>query len=325
MVIYIYGEDTFRSRQYLSEQIIKFKQARDPQGYNVVILDAQKNEPGKILTEIVSVPFLAEKRLVVIENILSISDKEFLEELIGRIKEKRIPESNIVIFWQGEKLGKVKEIKELDAILKKEKYNQEFALLEGSALSGWIAAEIKKRNGKISNPAISYLAQNTAGDIWYLISLVDQLTAYANGEEIGLSQVNLFLDEKVDDNAFNMVEAVVNGNKKQAFKLLEEQRRIGEDDFKIFGLIVWQFRTLLAMRSLFETQDNITSDAMAKILGIHPFVVKKNMALVKRYTKKQLSDIYAQLLDMDFKAKTGQADLGLSLTLLASLAGNSTN
>ena len=318
MVIYIYGEDTFRSRQYLSEQIVKFKQARDPQGYNVVILDAQKIEPGRILMEIVSTPFLAEKRLVVVENILSISDKEFLEELIGRIKGQRIPDSNVVIFWQGEKLGKVKEIKELDAVLKKEKYNQEFGKLEGPALSAWIVAEVKKRNGKISNPAISYLAQNTAGDIWYLISLLDQLTAYANGEEIGLSQVNLFLDEKVDDNAFYMVEAVVNGNKKQAYKLLEEQRRIGEDNFKIFGLIVWQFRTLLAMRSLFEDQDNITSDAMAKILGIHPFVVKKNMALVKRYTKKQLSEIYAQLLDMDFKAKTGQADLGLSLDLLVS-------
>lgn len=316
MVIYIYGEDTFRSRQYLGEQIAKFKQARDPQGYNVVILDAQKVEPGRILTEIVSAPFLAEKRLVVVENILSISDKEFLEELIGRIKEKRIPDSNVVIFWQGEKLGKVKEIKELDTVLKKEKYNQEFVLLEGMALSAWIATEVKKRNGKISNPAISYLAQNTAGDIWYLISLLDQLTAYAKGEEIGLPQVNLFLDEKVDDNAFNMVEAVVNGNKKQAYKLLEEQRRIGEDDFKIFGLIVWQFRTLLAMRSLFESEDNITSDAMAKILGVHPFVVKKNMALVKRYTKKQLSDIYTQLLDMDWKAKTGQADLGLSLDLL---------
>ena len=318
MVIYIYGEDTFRSRQYLSEQIVKFKQARDPQGYNVVILDAQKIEPGRILMEIVSTPFLAEKRLVVVENILSISDKEFLEELIGRIKGQRIPDSNVVIFWQGEKLGKVKEVKELDAVLKKEKYNQEFGKLEGPALSAWIVAEVKKRNGKISNPAISYLAQNTAGDIWYLISLLDQLTAYANGEEIGLSQVNLFLDEKVDDNAFYMVEAVVNGNKKQAYKLLEEQRRIGEDNFKIFGLIVWQFRTLLAMRSLFEDQDNITSDAMAKILGIHPFVVKKNMALVKRYTKKQLSEIYAQLLDMDFKAKTGQADLGLSLDLLVS-------
>ncbi len=316
MVIYIYGEDSYRSRQYLSDQITKFKIARDPQGYNVAIFDAQKDEPGKILSEILSSPFLAEKRLIVVENILSISDKEFLGGLIERIKEQKIPESNIVIFWQSEKLSKVKEAKELEAVLKKEKYAQEFAALEGSALSAWIVAEVKKRNGNISNPAVSYLAQNTAGDIWFLTSLLDQLTAYTAGKEIELSQVNLFLDEKVDDNAFNMVEAVVSGNKKQAYKLLQEQRRIGEDNFKIFGLIVWQFRILLAGRSLFEVGENMSSDAMAKELGIHPFVLKKNLSLIKRYNKKQLSDIYSQLLDMDWKAKTGQADLGLALDLL---------
>ncbi|MCX6779664.1 MAG: hypothetical protein NT034_00600, partial [Candidatus Magasanikbacteria bacterium] len=170
MVIYIYGEDSYRSRQYLSDQITKFKTARDPQGYNVAIFDAQKVEPGKILSEIVSSPFLAEKRLVVVENILSISDKVFLGELIERVEEKRIPESNIVIFWQSEKLSKVKEAKEFEAILKKEKYAQEFEALDSSALSAWIATEVKKRNGKISNQAINYLAQNTAGDIWFLTS-----------------------------------------------------------------------------------------------------------------------------------------------------------
>lgn len=316
MVIYIYGEDSYRSRQYLSDQITKFKTARDPQGYNVAIFDAQKVESGKILSEILSSPFLAEKRLIVVENILSISDKDFLGSLIERIKEKKIPESNIVIFWQSEKLSKVKEVKELEAILKKEKYAQEFEILVGSALSAWIYAEVKKRNGKISNQAVSYLAQNTVGDIWFLMSLLDQLVAYTSGEEIGLSQVNLFLDEKVDDNAFNMVDAVVSGNKKQAYKLLQEQRRIGEDDFKIFGLIVWQFRTLLAARSLFDVSENMSSEAMAKELGIHPFVLKKSLSLVKRYNKKQLSNIYAQLLDLDFKAKTGQVDLGLGLDLL---------
>jgi DNA polymerase-3 subunit delta len=160
------------------------------------------------------------------------------------------------------------------------------------------------------------LAQNVAGDMWFLNSLLDQLTAYAGEKEIQIADVNLFLDEKVDDNAFNMVEAVVSGNKKQAYKLLQEQRRLGEDDFKTFGLIVWQFRILMQMRSLFEQQDNISSDLMAAQLGLHPFVVKKNLAIVKRFNKKQLTSIYDQLLDMDFKAKTGQGEMGLMLDLL---------
>jgi len=36
MIIYIYGEDTFRSHQYLKQQIERFKKERDPQGMNVV-------------------------------------------------------------------------------------------------------------------------------------------------------------------------------------------------------------------------------------------------------------------------------------------------
>ena len=316
MVIYIYGEDTFRSRQYLDEQVVRFKQARDPQGYNVTFLDAQKAEPGKIVSEILAMPFLAEKRLIVVENILSISDKEFLQAIIERIKDNKIPETNIVIFWQGEKLGKVKEIKDFHAILAKEKYAHEFSALDISALSAWINTEVKKRDGKISSVAVNYLAQNSAGDMWFLNSLIDQLVAYTAGKEITVYDVNLFLDEKVDDNVFNMVEAIVSGNKKQAYKLLEEQRRLGEDDFKLFGLIVWQFRILLAARSLFETSENMGADVMAKELGIHPFVLKKNLTLIKRYTLKKLQQIYNELLQMDVKAKTGQADLGLALDLL---------
>ncbi|EKD43468.1 MAG: DNA polymerase III, delta subunit [uncultured bacterium] len=316
MIIYIYGEDTYRSRQYLGEQVDRFKQARDPQGYNVTFLDAQKVESGRITSEILSSPFLAEKRLIVVENILSISDKVFLQELIERIKSNKIPESNSVIFWQGEKMGKVKEVKDLHALLAKEKYAQEFSLLEGITLSNWINTEIKKRNGKISGTAVNYLAQNSAGDMWFLHSLLDQLVAYSGDKEIGVADVNLFLDEKIDDNVFNMVEAIVSGNKKQAYKLIEEQRRLGEDDFKLFGLIVWQFRTQLAMRSLFDAEDNIGSDAMAKQLGLHPFVVKKNMGLIKRNSLKKLEEIYSELLQMDLKAKTGQGDLGLMLDLL---------
>lgn len=316
MVIYIYGEDTFRSRQYLKEQVERFKQTRDPQGYNVSFFDAQKIEPGKIVSEVLAAPFLAEKRLIVVENILSISDKDFLQQLIDRIKDKKIPESNIVIFWQGEKLGKVKEVKDLQAVLLKEKFSQEFPVLRGSDLSAWIIAELKKRNGKISGTAANYLAQNVAGDIWFLNSLIDQLLAYSREKEISLEDVNLFLDEKVDDNVFNMVEAIVSGNKKQANKLIQEQRRLGEDDFKLFGLIVWQFRTLLMMRSAFESQDGLGSDDMAKELGLNPFVVKKNLALVKKYTLKKLEAIHSVLLDMDQKSKTGQGDLGLMLDLL---------
>jgi len=314
MIIYIHGKDTFRSKQYLKQTIEQFKEKRDPQGYNVIILDGKNDEVGKILSEIKSSPFLAEKRMVVINDVLSGKDKDLLWQLIEMIKKDGIPDSNIVVFWQGEALGKVKEIKELEKLLKKEKYAQEFILLKGAQLSSWIKQEITKRSGQINQEALDYLVQNVGDDIWFLNSVIDQLIAYVESE-IQLQHIQLFLDEKIDDNIFNMVEAIVSGNRKQAFKLLNEQRRLGEDEPKIFGLITWQFRILLEMRDLFDREDDLTSDQMAKRLGIHPFVARKNLYLVKRFSLNKLKQLHKYLLDIDHKTKTGQGDQSLLVDL----------
>jgi DNA polymerase-3 subunit delta len=317
MIIYIYGEDTFRSRQYLKEQVDRFKKTRDPQGYNTIFIDGKKSDPGKIVSEIITAPFLAEKRMVIIENILSCSDKALLGDLIARVKDGKIPDSNVVVVWQGEAIPKNKEAKELHDILKKEKYAQEFAVLEPARLRAWIENEMKNKGGKIGGRAAELLMVNCGGDMWALNSLLDQLCAYANGREIESSDVQKFLNEKASDDVFLLVEELVRGNKKQAYKLLFDLRSLGEDSFKIFGLVVWQFRNLISIRSLFESEDGLASDAMAKKLGLHPFVVKKNLSIAKRFSMKKLKEIYHILLDMDMKTKTGYGEPDLMLDLFA--------
>jgi len=314
MVIFIYGEDTFRSRQYFKEQVVKFKTARDPQGYNVVFVDGVKSESGKILSEISSAPFLAEKRMVVVENVLSSSDKTMLADLIERIEKGKISDSTVVVFYQADVLSKVKEAKLLDEILKKEKYAKEFELLRGEKLITWAGSELKNRGGKISRLALQYLCDNVGADIWHLNSLLDQLAAYKPGAEIELADVQLFLEEKLDDNVFNLTDAIIAGNHKRALKLLDDQRKLGVEDPKIFGAVLWQFRVLVSMRDLHERED-LKSDEMAKKLKLHPFVVKKNLPVIKKYTLAQLQEIYRKLLDIDIKTKTGFADQSVLMDL----------
>ena len=234
--------------------------------------------------------------------------------MIERIKNKKIPESNVVIFWQGEAQGKVKEIKELDILLRKEKYAQEFKKMQGGDLTAWAKKEFDERGAKIGGQALNYLCQNAAGDMWFLNSLINQLSAYKK-EEIQLADIKLFLEEKAEDNIFNMVDAVVSGNKKLAFKLLDDQRRNGEEDHHLFTMIARQFKILLQIRDMFDRGDNMTSDTMAKQLGIHPFVVRKSMPFVKKYNLEKLRGIYGQLLQIDIKTKTGQGDQSLLLDL----------
>lgn len=313
--MYIFGEDTLRSREYLREAVEQFKKQRDPKGYNVLILDAKKITGDKLGAEINTAPFLSEKRLVVVENLLSSNDKEFLKSFAERLKAKKIPESTVLICWQGEALSKVKEARELHGELQKEKYAREFPALTGGKLVEWINKTVTDAGGEIENTAAVALASGVGGNMWLLSSLINQLCAFSKGRKIAQSDVAIFVDEKIDDNVFNLVDAVVSGNHKTAFKLLMGQRELGEEDGKLFGLFLWQFRILLQISDILEREGDLTSDEVAKRLKIHPFVARKNFAIAKRYSLSKLENIYNSMLETDRKIKTGAADQAALLDL----------
>lgn len=317
MIIFLFGKDTFRSRQRLKQLVDKFKVDRDPQGYNVVSLDASTIEkPARILEEVLAVPFLATRRCIVIERLLSSKHKEVQQEILDRITAQKIPDTNVVMLWEETDTFKTKEGKQLFEQLGKEKFTQQFDPLVGIKLSQWIVQEVKDRGGVMQSVAVQYVVNQGAGDMWRLSSLIDQLIAYANGREITLADIQLFLDEKVDDNIFNLVDAVVAKQDKKVYQMIQEQYRKGEDAQYIFAMLLRQFRILLTIRDLYDREKNISSDTVAKLLKLHPFVVKKSVPLVQRYAGDELKKIYRGLLDMDIGVKTGQGEASLLLDVL---------
>lgn len=311
MIIFLYGKDTYRRRAHLHKMMEKFKADRDPQGLNTVRVDCSK-EPQKVMEQVLAAPFLAERRMVVVEHLLASKQKELQQEILKRIEEKNLPDTNVVVFWEATDAYKTKDAKALLARLQKEKYAQQFDVLKGVQLGGWVAGEVAARKGKISSHATQYLIQHT-NDSWQLSSLVDQLVAYKQGEEIGVADVQLFLDETADDNIFNLVDAIVGKQPRQAYAMIQQQYAIGEDVQFMFAMLLRQFRILIELRDLFERDDAQASNVLAKKLGLHPFVVKKSLPLAKRYTLEQLRQAYQLLLDLDIQIKHGEADQELLL------------
>jgi DNA polymerase-3 subunit delta len=312
MNIFLYGEDTFRSRQHLKKMIEKFKVDRDPQGLNTVVLDCEKEDLGGVMGQVLATPFLAERRMVVLERCLTATKKQELqEEILKRISENTLPESNVLVFWEDGAKPKTKVAKELYTILAKEKFAQSFELMRGSDLSRWIQSEVESRGATIEAPALQYLSLNVGGDMWRLSTLIDQLTSYHS--PISVASVQLFLEEKVDDNIFNLVDAIVAKQPKKVYKMIREQYAKGEDPQFIFAMLIRQFRILLELRDLVDQDTNLSSDALAKQLGLHPFVVKKSLPFVKKYSFAELKQIFSSLLKIDIETKTGQGDQSVLL------------
>lgn len=307
MIIFIHGEDTFRSRKYLQEQITEFKKKRDPSGLNVCLLDGKTEKADKIFTEITAAPFLAERRLVVIKNILNNKDENLLEKISEAIKNKTLPEVNVIIFFQEEEKGKNKIVQELFSLLSQQQYVYEKNFLTEKEIRGWVEKEIKVRGGKISLSAVGAIVKATGNDSWLLNSLLDQLIAYKDGEEITTEDINLFVEEKTEDNIFALTEAVAYGEKNKAFKMIEEQRKNGIDDGYIFSMILRQFRILTQAADILKKNPHLGAEAVAKEIKQKPFVIKKVWSLLQK-DYQWFVRVYDFLLDMDLKVKTGVAD-----------------
>jgi DNA polymerase-3 subunit delta len=305
MIIFLYGADTFRSRRQLQKMIAKFVAERDPQKLNVAVLDCEKEAEAKIREQLYLTPFLAEKRLVVLENLLVSKLEDLQKEILEKIKKDSPTESTNLIVWEVGNEFKGKTAQNLASELKKQKFSQEFETYQGAKLRAWLNQEIKEGGGKIAAPALNYLAENVT-DPWHLHTLLDELLAYKNGEEITLPDVNLFIEEKTDDNIFNLVDAIIGKQPKKVYAQIKEQYRSDKDPLYLLAMISRQIKILLELRDEFERQESQNSDALAKKLGLHPFVVKKSLPLIKRYTLAELKGLYGQLLELDTQIKTGQ-------------------
>jgi DNA polymerase III subunit delta len=318
MILFLFGKDTFRSREQLKRMREKFKTDRDPQGLNVVVIDAEKQKPSQILEQILSMPFLAEKRFVVLENLMKTKEKELQKDLLKRIEEQTIADDTILVFWEGLEKAKTKDAKALFERLKQEKYAQEFPELKDRKLEAWIALEVESRGGKIAHAAVHDLAHHVGSDMWRLNNVIDQLVSYKNGTEIDTAAVQLFVEKHADDNIFNLVDFIVAKHQQKAFAMIQEQYKQGNDPGYIVAMLIRQFRILLQLRDLYDRDELNNSADVAKKLGLHPFVVKKSLSSVKKFKFIDLTSAYNQLLDIDAKTKTGLGDQSLLLDLFVS-------
>lgn len=315
MILFLYGKDNYRSRQQLHKMVAKFKADRDPQGLNTIFVDMAKQDIGVLLEKIMAIPFLSEKKMVIIENLLVSKNKEAQKEILKKLEEKSFPKDTIILFYEGVDQVKTKDAKNLFTRLTQEKYAQHFEELIGYKLEAWIAHIFKEQQVSATKPAISLLAKSCQHNMWGLSNILEQVICFADKKEVGIKQVKPFITEHADDNIFNLVDAIISKQSKPIYKMLQEQYVIGKDASYIIAMLIRQFKILIQMRDLFEREEQLSSAVMAKRMGVHPFVAKKSLVLIKKTNLKSLKKSYSELLHIDEQIKTGQQDQKLLLDL----------
>jgi len=326
MIIFLYGEDAFRSSQKIKEIKEKFLKS-DPIASGLSVFPARnasrlgRDAGGDYdgIIGVLSTPnLLASKRLVIIKRLLSKGTSEEQEKLLEYLEKnkKNLTEDKdlVVVFWEEETAKKNNALFKFLESRQGGAKSQELKKLSGIKLDQWINERLREINprNKISASALQKLVLYAGSDMFLLDNEIQKLANYANGQMISDEDVEILVKANLDSNIFNTIDALGAKNKKEALKLLHRHLGQGEDPFYILSMFIYQFRNLLKVADL-NLNEGRSEQEIAKISKLHPYVVKKSLAQIQRFSFQQLKKIYQKLGEMDLKIKTGQLDIKLAL------------
>lgn len=316
MVLYLYGADTKRSREHLEKLVEKFYRERDPQKLNVKRVAVGGDYDGDLRAELLTAPFLAEKRMVVVERMLEHGDDELHEWFTARFLDSAPPADTIVVVWEVEPAKKARAASEkLHARLAASKFAQEFAMLEGAKREDWIIRAIDERGGRITADAARELHRRI-GDEHELSNAIDVLVAHAGAGHgldsaaavISQRDLDLFLPPDIEAKIFDAMDALAARNRPAAMAALANVWHADNDPVFIFAMLHRQVRLLYQTREILDDNPAAQDAMVIKLLGVHPFVAKKLLGQACGWTRADLVVLYDRLIDIDYAIKHGSSD-----------------
>jgi len=322
MIIFLYGPDTYRSRQKLNEIIEHYKKIHKS-GLNLRCFEDENFNFQEFKNEIQSISMFAEKKLFVLKNVFSNID--FKENFLNSFK-KFLDSKNIILFYEE---GEVDKKDPLFENLKKHVKSQEFELLDGQKLKNWTKTELKNYGVNIENEALEKLIDFVGNNLWQLSNEIKKLANYKNKKKIEKEDVELLVKPKIESDIFKTIDSLAEKKKDRALVLIHQHLERGDNPLYLLRMINFQFRNLLIMKSYELRRESYTPrsglrfatwanymQTLSEKLGMRPYVIRKTTQQVRAFSLDELKKIYQKIFKADLDIKTGKMDPETALDLL---------
>jgi len=310
MIIFFYGQDTYRSRRKLNEIVERYRKIHKS-GLNLNCLDGGELNFQDFKQEIETTSMFDEKKLIILKDIFP--NKNFKEEFLKE-KEKFLKSDNVILFYEK---GEVAENDPLFKFLKKNSKSQEFEPLGGDKLKIWVKKEFKNYDAKISEKALDKLIEFVGSNLWQMTNEIKKLVNYKSkfrNIEISSEDVELLVKPKIETDIFKTIDAISEKKKSLALSLIHKHLEKGDAPLYLLAMINFQFRNLLEIRDLIEK--NVPYYYIFKKSNLHPYIIKKSYQQSHKFTLQQLKKIYQKIFQVDWAIKTGKIEPETALDLL---------
>jgi DNA polymerase-3 subunit delta len=315
MLILFHGEDSYRSKKALADLKNKFIKDVDPQANNLFTLNGEKIDVKEIEETIKNTSLFSSKRLIIIDNLFKNKKTSIFDPILEIVKSQENKTEDTIVFYEDEKTQEKKltnkQGKNLFNFLKKQKFSQEFKNLSQQGKLVFIQKELKAYNKKITNSAANFLLTSFSNDNWGLSKELKKMSFSNNKEIITLEDVKKISKEIFYEDIFTLTDAISQKNIQKSLELLEKQKLAGLSNDFLLTMLIRHFKILLYVKEGFTEGQN--QSEIASNLKLHPFVVKKSLAQINKFDLNELKDILNELIDIDYKNKSGRVNLSHAL------------
>ena len=310
----IYGSDNYLIKNNI-KKIINSKKDVEP---SIIHYNMEETTIEQVIEELNTFDLFDNIKIVICEKSIFLSSEgkkdQYNTDILTEYLEKAVNDNILILTLDGEideRKKIVKEIKKLCNVVKHDK-------LKDYEIVNVIEKKFQIAGYKINRDDINLLISRTGNDLSIINNEIQKLFMYKLDEKIITKEDILALvPKKVEDNIFDLVDAVVERKKTQIFELYNGLTNYyGEEQTKILIMIANQFRLMLQCKIL--NSEGLSESDIAKELKVHPYRVKlalqKSRNIEAKKLTKYLNDL--ALLDLNIKSGKTNKDMGLELFFL---------
>ena len=315
--IYVcYGTEKYLQQEFITHLIDKLVEP-EQRSFAVSRYDLSETSLDLILDDAETLPFLADKKIVIAKNAFFFTgakESTKVEHRVERLLDyMKSPVDYAVIIFVVD-TDKLDERKKIVKALKDNQSAIPFLPLSVEELTKWMTQRAEKWRVTFGNGAIEKFILYTGAQLQLITTELEKLSLFIGPDGcITEELVGQLVVRSAEQNVFILMDEIVKQRLGNALSILHDLLKQREEPIKILLLIARQFRIMLQIKEL--EHQGYSQQQIASSIGAHPYAVKLASEQGRSYTLARLSGLLSQLGELDYQMKSGKVDKALGLEL----------
>lgn len=296
-----HGPESFLREHYLA-QAKKLLIDGPAEDFNYHRFNQENLTVDALQDAVEAIPMMAEYSMVQIDDVDPYKFKqEERDKLIPILDD--IPDFCHVFFvFDTVEYKPDKRLKKLHGVLSEHAEVVAFEKQSERELATWIAKHLARSGKTISFDLCRYLILRTGGIMTTLLSEIEKIAAYAQGEEVTKADVDAVVEPVLEAVVFDMTDAVAKGRYEQAMETLQTLFQMQEEPIPLLGAIGTQMRRIWYAKQLQSAGKG--ADSLMKLCGMASYPAQKTMEFARHMSDDFCKKALKICMVTDYRMKT---------------------